>query len=140
MFGIGALSRDTGCHIETIRYYEKLGLLHEPQRSNGGHRLYNKHHLKRLTFIVKARSLGFSLEKTQELLCLSENSDRSCSEALTLVESNLKTVDEKIKELLRIRESLLGMAGECKSCCPNAKAPDCIIVDSLFHNNGMSEN
>ncbi len=70
MFGIGALSRDTGCHIETIRYYEKLGLLPEPQRSAGRHRLYNKTHLKHLTFILRARSLSFSLDKTRELLSL----------------------------------------------------------------------
>lgn len=140
MFGIGALSRDTGCHIETIRYYEKLGLLHEPQRSSGGHRLYNKNHLKRLNFIVKTRSLGFSLEKTQELLSLSENSDRSCSEALTLVENNLKAVSEKMQELQQIKESLLAMAGQCKSCCPGAKAPDCTIVEALFNDVDKDEN
>ena len=93
MFGIGVLSRETGCHIETIRYYEKLGLLHEPQRSSGGHRLYNNAHQKRLGFILKARSLGFNLDKTRELLSLSENKERSCSEALTLVETNLLTIN-----------------------------------------------
>lgn len=131
MFGIGVLSRETGCHIETIRYYEKLGLLHEPQRSSGGHRLYNSAHQKRLGFILKARSLGFNLDKTRELLSLSENTERSCSEALSLVETNLLTVNEKMAELQRIKDSLLVMAKSCQTCCPSAKAPDCTIVDSL---------
>lgn len=131
MFGIGVLSRETGCHIETIRYYEKLGLLHEPQRSSGGHRLYNSAHQKRLGFILKARSLGFNLDKTRELLSLSENAGRSCSEALTLVEINLATVNEKMAELQRIKDSLLVMAKSCQSCCPGAKAPDCTIVEAL---------
>lgn len=135
MFGIGELSRTTGCPIETIRYYEKLQLLAEPQRTEGGHRLYNKAHQKRLGFILKSRGLGFSLEKTRELLSLSENNSRSCSEALNLVENNLIAVNEKLAELQRIKDSLLAMATSCQTCCPSAKAPDCTIVDALSNSN-----
>ncbi|GGY63690.1 MerR family transcriptional regulator [Cellvibrio zantedeschiae] len=131
MLGIGELSRSTGCPIETIRYYEKLQLLHAPLRTDGGHRLYNRNHQKRLEFILKARGLGFTLEKTRELLSLSENNERSCSEALALVQNNLTAVNEKLAELERIKASLLEMAKSCKSCCPGAKAPDCTIVDAL---------
>lgn len=133
MFGIGALSRETGCHIETIRYYEKLGLLPQPQRTSGGHRLYTTQHEKRLGFILKARGLGFTLDNTRELLSLSENNERSCSEALDLVEANLNTVNQKMEELQRIKSSLLTMAQSCKCCCPGMKAPDCTIVDALYH-------
>lgn len=132
MFGIGELSRTTGCPIETIRYYEKLTLLSPPPRTGGGHRLYNENHQKRLQFILKARGLGFSLDKTRELLSLSENNERSCSEALLLVEANLAAVNEKLAELQTIKNSLEGMATSCQSCCPGAKAPDCTIVDALF--------
>lgn len=131
MFGIGELSRTTGCPIETIRYYEKLELLPVPLRTGGGHRLYNLNHQKRLGFILKARGLGFTLEKTRELLSLSENNERSCSEALVLVENNLIAVNEKLAELERIRHSLVTMAKSCQSCCPGAKAPECTIVDAL---------
>ncbi len=131
MFGIGELSRVTGCPIETIRYYEKQKLLQEPPRTEGGHRLYNSNHQKRLGFILKARGLGFSLEKTRELLSLSENNSRSCNEALSLVETNLIAVNEKLAELERIKDSLLSMANSCQTCCPGAKAPDCTIVDAL---------
>ncbi|GGY79355.1 MerR family transcriptional regulator [Cellvibrio zantedeschiae] len=133
MTGIGALSRETGCHIETIRYYEKLGLLPKPQRTSGGHRLYTKKHEKRLGFILKARGLGFSLDNTRELLSLSENTERSCGEALELVETNLATVNQKLEELQRIKDSLLVMAQRCKCCCPGTKAPDCTIVDALYN-------
>ncbi len=133
MTGIGALSRETGCHIETIRYYEKLGLLPEPQRTNGGHRLYTKKNAKRLGFILKARGLGFTLDNTRDLLSLSENKERSCAEALVLVESNLAKVKEKLEELQRIEKSLLAMAQDCQCCCPGTKAPDCTIVDALYH-------
>ncbi len=132
MFGIGDLSRATGCPIETIRYYEKVSLLSAPPRTGGGHRLYNASHQKRLGFILKARSLGFNLEKTRELLSLAENNERSCSEALQLVENNLATVNEKLAELQAIKDSLLVMAKNCQCGCPSAKAPDCTIVDALF--------
>lgn len=139
MFGIGKLSQITGCPIETIRYYEKLNLLNTPPRTNGGHRLYNENHQRRLDFILKARGLGFSLEKTRELLSLSENSERSCSDALQLVESHLVTVNEKLAELHKMKESLMAMAQSCQTCCPAAKAPDCTIVDALF-NASMDSN
>lgn len=132
MFGIGELSRTTGCPIETIRYYEKLNLLTSPPRTHGGHRLYNESHQKRLGFILKSRSLGFSLEKTRELLSLAENSERSCSEALQLLEANLNAVNEKLAELQSMKESLTAMAKNCKTCCPTSRAPDCTIVDALF--------
>jgi len=131
MFGIGELSRVTGCPIETIRYYEKLQLLYKPQRTEGGHRLYNSAHQKRLDFILKARALGFTLEKTRDLLSLSENHERSCSEALALVENNLVSVNEKLAELQAIKDSLLIMAKSCQSCCPGTNAPDCTILDAL---------
>lgn len=131
MFGIGELSRTTDCPIETIRYYERLGLLEKPYRSEGGHRLYNQSQQQRLLFVVKSRRLGFSLEKTRELLSLSENSQRSCGEALTLVENNLLDVQQKITELQLIEQSLQQLAKGCRCCCPGAKAPDCTIVDAL---------
>lgn len=133
MLGIGELSRTTGCPIETIRYYERLGLLDKPHRTGGGHRLYNPAQQKRLQFIVKARQLGFSLEKTRELLSLSENNTRSCDDALQLVENNVADIQQKITQLQLMEKSLRELAGGCRSCCPNAKAPDCSIIDALAH-------
>lgn len=131
MFGIGVLSRATECNIETIRYYERIGLLEKPNRSEGGHRLYNAAHQQRLLFILKTRRLGFSLERTREMLSLAENMERSCADALALVNSNLYEVKEKIAELQRIQHALEQMANDCQCCCPGARAPECTIVDVL---------
>ncbi len=131
MLGIGELSRTTGCNIETIRYYERLGLLHKPPRTEGGHRLYNGVNQQRLLFIMKTRRLGFSLEQTREMLSLSENTERSCADALALVNNNLCDVKEKIAELQRIQKALEQMANDCQCCCPSARAPECTIVDAL---------
>ena len=65
---IGALSEQTGCHIETIRYYERIKLLPKPQRTEGGHRLYDREQVKRLVFIRRSRELGFSLDEIRTML------------------------------------------------------------------------
>ncbi|MDH3920601.1 MAG: MerR family transcriptional regulator, partial [Rhodospirillales bacterium] len=83
---IGALSKNTGCNIETIRYYERIGLLPAPPRSAGGHRLYGEVLLKRLTFIRRGRELGFTLDDIRGLLGLVDGGAYTCAEvkALTL--------------------------------------------------------
>src|SRR5260370_26929333 len=78
--GIGALSQKTRCKVETIRYYEKAGLLPAPARSPGGYRLYRNDHLKRLTFIRRARALGFAIEEVRKLLTLADQRRRPCAE------------------------------------------------------------
>ena len=74
---IGPLSEKTGCHIETIRYYERIGIMPSPPRTEGGHRVYREEHLKRLTFIRRSRELGFTLEEIRNLLLLVDGDDLS---------------------------------------------------------------
>jgi MerR family mercuric resistance operon transcriptional regulator len=131
MFGIGKLSERTGCNIETIRYYEKSGLLPEPPRSTGGHRLYSDDHLRRLAFIVQARGLGFSLDQTRELLGLSQDQDKTCEDALLVVETHLENIELKIEALTAIRSGLKQLKKECNCCLPGTKAPDCSILECL---------
>lgn len=129
MAGIGALSKETGCHIETIRYYEKIGLLSPPGRSSGGHRLYNEQHRSRLTFIMQNRDLGFALEDIRELINLAGDYTRSCDEALEVVNKHLKSVQAKLVKLEAIKLELIAMGNECQTCCPAGKAPECTIVE-----------
>tara|TARA_R100000306_G_scaffold54193_2_gene51337 strand:- start:159825 stop:160247 length:423 start_codon:yes stop_codon:yes gene_type:complete len=110
MSTIGALAKATGCPIETIRYYEKIELMRDPPRSEGGHRLYGESHKVRLLFIRRARDLGFSLDETRDFIRLSENESRSCNEALAAVQRHLETVAEKLMRLEAIQASLLTMA------------------------------
>ncbi|ANJ54808.1 MerR family transcriptional regulator [Pseudomonas silesiensis] len=131
MWGIGALSKQTGCNIETIRYYEKIGLLPVANRSSGGHRVYTEQHRARLLFIRQGRELGFPLDEVRELISLSGDQQRSCGEALSVVRKHLESVEAKLARLQTIRQELLSMADSCQTCCPGTMAPDCTIVEAL---------
>ena len=111
---IGALSRHTGCNIETIRYYERVGLLPAPPRSAGGHRIYGVDHLKRLTFIRRGRQLGFALKDVRGLLALVDGGGHTCDEVQALTLDHLDEVRRKIADL-KVMEGVLGdMAAECE--------------------------
>jgi MerR family transcriptional regulator, mercuric resistance operon regulatory protein len=131
MFTIGTLSKNTDCPIETIRYYERIGLLENPHRTEGGHRLYNEKHQKRLEFILKTRQLGFSLEHTRSFLEMSQNTEQTCNQALALVQENMQGIEQKLIELQEIHQRLSQLAVNCKTCCPNGKAAECTIIDAF---------
>lgn len=140
MIGIGELSRRTGCNIETIRFYEKDGLMPEPPRSAGGHRLYGASHLQRLAFIIQARSLGFNLAETANLLALSEDTRKSCGDVLDVVSEHLESVQSKITALQAIEKSLQNLEKDCFKCCPTSRAPDCTILECFAQRPASSES
>ena len=96
---IGALGKLTGVNIETIRYYERIGLLPEPARNSGNYRVYGDTHVRRLTFIRKARDLGFPIEAVRRMLALSDQPDRPCGEVDALVVEQMREVERKIADL-----------------------------------------
>src|SRR3546814_10507365 len=96
---IGVMSQRTGGNIETIRYYEKIGLLPLPARSEGGHRLYGHGHLMRLGFVRRARELGFTLDEIRALLQLTEDRERPCAEAREVAVVHLADIRTKIADL-----------------------------------------
>lgn len=126
--GIGALSRRTDCKIETIRYYERQGLLPEPPRSVGGHRLYKEDHLKRLTFIRRCRNLGFTMAQIRQLLGLVDEHQYSCQDIKTLTMDHVEEIREKIDHLKRLEQALLQMAAECSG----ESIPSCPVIDALY--------
>lgn len=126
--GIGSLSRTTGCHIETIRYYEKIGLMPAPGRSAGGHRAYDDAHAKRLSFIVRCRRLGFTTNEIRRLLSLADAEDPHCAEVQAVTEVHLAEVREKIADLRKLERRLARMV---KSCGATQK-PGCPVIDELF--------
>ena len=99
MVTIGKLSKRTGCNIETIRYYERIGILLKPQRTEGGHRLYNQEQIKRLVFVRRSRELGFSLEGIRNLLRLVDGKKTTCQEIKTVTEGHLQDIKKKIADL-----------------------------------------
>ncbi len=126
--GIGALSRRTDCKIETIRYYERQGLLPEPPRSVGGHRLYKEDHLKRLTFIRRCRNLGFTMAQIRQLLGLVDEHQYSCQDIKTLTMDHVEEIRDKIDHLKRLEQALLQMAAECSG----ESIPSCPVIDALY--------
>ncbi len=110
---IGTLARRTGVKIPTIRYYEDIGLLPPPSRSQSNRRLYAKSDAARLTFIRHARELGFELAAIRTLIALQENPEQSCSEADEIARARLFEVDEKIARLTALRAELERMLGGC---------------------------
>ena len=123
---IGALSRRTGVNIETIRYYERIGLLPPPRRTEGGHRLYSDEHFKRLIFIRRSRQLGFTLDEIRNLLCLVE-SGYTCEEVKDAALAHLKGIRRKITDLQRMERTL----AETAACCEGGTIPECPIIDIL---------
>jgi len=126
-FSIGALSKYSGCNIETIRYYEKCGLLPAPPRTEGGHRLFGADHLKRLTFIRRSRELGFSLDEIRALLGLVDGGDYTCGDVKALTVAHLKDVREKIKDLRKLEKTL----AEISSQCEGGTVPECPVIEAL---------
>lgn len=125
--GIGAVSRDTGVHIETIRYYERIGLLPEPPRSQGRHRLYDENHQQRLVFIRRSRELGFSLDEIRILLRLARSHRLTCDEVKALTERHVTDIRRKIRDLKKLERAL----GDLAARCHGGKVPACPILDAL---------
>lgn len=125
---IGALSRRTGVNIETVRYYERIGLWPPPARSEGGHRLYGGGHLMRLNFVRRARDLGFTLDEIRALLQLAEKRDRPCAEAREVATSHLSDVRAKIADLRTMERVLVDMVARCTE----GSTPECPLIEALF--------
>jgi MerR family transcriptional regulator, mercuric resistance operon regulatory protein len=130
-FGIGDLSQRTAVHIETIRYYERIGLLPSPPRTEGGHRLYSGAHLKRLVFIRRSRELGFTLDEIRNLFGLVEGG-HACSDVQEAALTHLKNIRRKIADLRRMERTLADTAARCEG----GSAPDCPIIDVLSREPG----
>jgi MerR family mercuric resistance operon transcriptional regulator len=120
-FQIGALSRQTGCNIETIRYYERIGLLPHPRRS-GRYRNYDPADVGRLAFIRRARELGFSLDDVRTLLALAAGGAASCLEARAMAATHLADVRTRIADLRRMQRTLADHVRACDAgdnvACP----------------------
>lgn len=123
---IGRLSAATGVKIETVRYYEKIGIMPEPPRTGGGQRVYSADHCARLVFVKRSRDLGFSLEAVRSLLGLSD-APPSCVEVHAITTEHLEDVRKRIDDLKRLEKTLSTIAAECAGDI----TPDCPIIEAL---------
>ena len=124
---IGELSRATGTNIETIRYYERIGLLPEPARTVSNYRSYGEVHRTRLAFVRHSRDLGFTIEEVRSLLDLADHPERECSEADRIATRHLAQVDEKIGQLVTLRDELSRIIGRCRG----GLAAECRVIEAL---------
>lgn len=127
MIQIGELSRRTGCNIETIRYYERIGLLPIPPR-RGRYRNYSGDDVARLGFVRRARELGFTLDEVRALLALAAGGQGSCADARDLAASHLKDVRARIADLRRMERIL----ADAVRACDAGQDPGCPLLDALY--------
>jgi MerR family transcriptional regulator, mercuric resistance operon regulatory protein len=121
------LARATGCNLETIRYYENIGVMPDPPRTAKGHRSYDETHVARLGFVMRARDLGFALEEVKSLLMLVDGGAQTCAEVQILAQEHLKNVRIKIADLKRIEGVLSGTIAQCSG----EAVPECAVIDAL---------
>ncbi len=128
---IGELAKRSGCSVQTIRYYEKEGLLSSASRSAGNFRLYDQNGLDRLTFIKRCRNLDLSLKEVKQLLKLSHTPKSTCDKVNQMVEQHIEHVEERITELENLRSQLLRLRGNCSE---NRTVDQCGIIKNLVQN------
>lgn len=128
----GVLANRVGCNIETIRYYEQIGLMPTPRRSEKGYRLYGEDQRRRLRFILRGRELGFSIEELHSLLSLVDGGGYTCGEVRDLTLVHLDGVRAKIADLTQLEQTL----AEVSERCEGGAVPGCPVIDALFGANG----
>lgn len=124
---IGQLGVATGTKVETIRYYERIGLLPKAGRTGGNYRTYGSEDVERLTFIRHARGLGFEISDIRSLLDLSDQPDQDCGDADRIASRHLTSVDRKIAQLTKLRAELDRMIAQCRG----GQISDCRIMQAL---------
>lgn len=124
---IGEIAAATGVHVETIRYYEREGLVPPPARTASNYRSYGDEHRQRLTFIRRARDLGFSLVHVRELLDLADDRGRPCEAVDEIARKHRMRVRAKIAELTALRKELDNMIGQCR----HGSISECRIIEAL---------
>ncbi len=136
-FTIGKLAKMTDTSIDTIRYYERIGLLPEPKRKSSGYRLFNEIDTKKVNFIKKAKTLGFSLKEIKELLLLKVDSKTSCDEIRKSAQNKLLFVEQKMYELGHVKEALKRLINQCEKKLPTT---DCPIIEALEDKSTLKSN
>lgn len=125
---IGAMSRATGINIETIRYYERIGLLPSPPRTRGNYRAYTSAEQKRLNFVRRTRNLGFSIEDIRVLLRLSDKRYTDCCEVTEIAENHLTETERKIADLQALADELRQIIAGCSA---GTMINDCRILEAF---------
>jgi len=128
---IGAAAKRAGCRVATVRYYEEIGLMPEPDRRAGGHRVYSDTDVARLIFIRRCRELDMPIEKIVALLAISDDGARPCVEALDLTNEHLAAVRTRLNELRELERTLAAFAADCAQTCCTGTSATCTLFSEL---------
>lgn len=128
VYSIGQVAKQSGVSVETVRYYEKEGLLEVPERKESGYRQFKGDTIARLSFIQQAKKLGFSLKEIGELLSITSDANTVCDDVKQLSQDKLVDIENKIKMLQQMRKSLKKLIDVCPGQAP---INDCPILDAL---------
>ena len=125
---IGELSKSCDCSIETIRYYEKIGLLPKPLRAANGYRRYDDQHRKWLQFILRSRGLGFTQDEVRRLTEIAHMPEPACGDVHLILSDQISQIQDKIHDLKRMEKSLVRLSAKCKKGTLN----ECPVIDELM--------
>jgi DNA-binding transcriptional MerR regulator len=125
---IGELAKATAVKVVTIRYYEQVGLMPAPARTEGNYRAYNTEHSHRLQFIKRLRELGFTLDEVRDLLRLSSEKSQPCDEVDRITNAHLATVEKKLRDLKKLAAELRALSRRCQG---GGRIAECRIVEAL---------
>lgn len=123
----GELARLVGVKVETVLFYEKAGLLPHPSRTGSNYRAYDQSHVARLSFVRRARALGFDLQSVRKLLTLADDKEQPCEAIDAIATEQLTEVNRKIADLKALQSELRSIVGQCKS----GSVSDCRIIEAL---------
>jgi Cu(I)-responsive transcriptional regulator len=126
---IGDLARETGCKVQTIRYYEQIGLMPEAVRTSGNQRRYDQRHIERLSFIRHSRELGFPLHAIRELLSLADMPEQSCAAVDAIARRQLVEVERRLTQLAALKSELQRMITQCQA----DRIRNCRVIEVLAH-------
>lgn len=127
---IGQVAQRAGVGVETVRFYERQGLIDEPPRSTSGYRQYSEGTVTKLRFIKRAKDLGFSLSEVKEMISLRLDSTASASEVKTRAEAKIADIEEKLRDLQRVREALLHLVQGCDGTSSTAACPILVALET----------
>jgi MerR family mercuric resistance operon transcriptional regulator len=125
---IGELAADCDCPVETIRYYEKIGLLSKPPRTTSGYRVYDDQHRKWLQFILHSRGLGFTQDEVRQLVNIAHMDAPACEDVHLLLSDHVRQVRHKLRELKQLEKALVRL----KAKCENGTLNECPVIDELM--------
>ena len=128
---IGEVAARSGVSIDTLRYYERLGLLPKPARTSSGYRLYEARMVDRLAFIKRAQSFGFTLDEIKQMLQLETADPQTCSRVLEMIEHKLEDLNHQYEEIKRLRHELSAYKAECERAI--ARRQSCPVIEDFIH-------